>query len=59
MIQLFDIKKNNKKLKKEDTELFKKYYKESTKSKEEVFVEFNTGDCGIRDCLCVECRAAF
>ncbi len=49
MIQLFDIKKNNKKLKKEDTELFEKYYKESTKSKEEIFTEFNTGDCGIKE----------
>ena len=49
MIQLFEVKKKIKKLKREDAELVEKYSKISNKTKEEILEEYTTSEDGISD----------
>ena len=49
MIQLFEIKKNIKKLKREDAELVERYSKIAKYTKEEVLEEYATSENGISD----------
>ena len=47
MIQLFDIKKNNKKLKLQDNELLNKYAEMSKKNNEEILKYTNSNEKGL------------
>ena len=49
MIQLFEVKKKIKKLKREDAELVEKYSKISKKTKEEILEDYTTSEDGISD----------
>lgn len=49
MIQLFEVKKKIKKLKREDAELVEKYSKISKNTKEEILEEYTTSEDGISD----------
>ena len=49
MIQLFEVKRKIKKLKREDKELIEKYSEISINTREEILREYNTSESGISD----------